>query len=214
MLQESENYTQIKTDSSNAHGGFVFIETTEANQTSFLIYAIRLHSRDSLCGCSVGLLRQIHGSFRVAVFVDTVAVIWQPRQWNQHSLGVIFCNSLHILVRGSNLSDSILRSPYSLFLIQPLCKKGLMDRDWNLISTIKGYIEQGAESRLCKSWLVIICELHLLTYLLRSLVRALQTPLWALFEPFSAIDMWTVYAWRACCVMWCIRHKPEKQVNE
>ena len=58
VLQESENY-----NISDAHGGILFIETTEPNQTSVLTDAVLLHTRDSFCGCSAGLLPQIHGSF-------------------------------------------------------------------------------------------------------------------------------------------------------
>lgn len=37
--------------------------------------------------------------------------------------------------------------------------KDIMDKDWTPISPIKEYIAPSAESKLCKSWLVIICKL-------------------------------------------------------
>lgn len=108
------------------------------------------------CFCSVGLqLPRIHGSMRVAIN-------YLATKTTKPTFLFLFFNLVHIFLGISRAClDNILHSPDTLFLCQSLCAKGLMDKDWTLISTIKEYIAQGAESRLCKNCLVVICELQI-----------------------------------------------------
>ena len=84
---------------------------------------------------------------------------------------------------------------------QSLCKRELMGRDWTLIGGIVRYIALGAESRLCKSTLVIICVIQPWTCDQISLSSEVSHGR-MFFGPFSAIDVRAVYTWQA---MWRMR---------
>lgn len=96
-----------------------------------LIWTTWLHSRDTLCCCSVGLqLPQVHGSISlVAMFMD---IVWSGNQNNKANVPLVlyFFNLVNILVGVSQLVWITFCTPLMLFFLnQPLCKKGLTDRD-------------------------------------------------------------------------------------